>query len=79
MKLIQKIRIWIEDLLCRLMFKRDYANTVALMGVGRRYAKRLSEAQFECERCGSKWYPKVGGHSPYDGEAWYCPYCGKHR
>lgn len=47
MKLIQKIRIWIEDLLCRLMFKRDYANTVALLGVGRRYSKRLAESQCE--------------------------------
>ncbi len=78
-RLFQRIRIWIEDRLCGWMFGRDYTNTVALLNIGNRYAKRIGESTMNCSRCGSVWYPKVGGRCSFDGEAKYCPYCGKHR
>lgn len=74
--LIEKICMRIEDMISVRLFGLKSGKALVLMNIGRIYSERIAEEKPECKRCGSTWYPRVCGHSSFDGKAKYCPYCG---
>ena len=79
MTAMQRIRRWIEDLLCGWMFHRNRDATIVLMNIGRKYSERIDEESVLCSHCFSTWYPRVIGSSFNGSPARFCPYCGYHR